>query len=387
MQQTVARLKLQDEVILRLAESPVVTLLGARQVGKTTLARQVQERVGTATVFDLESPTGRAALDRTPELALRDCEGLVVIDEVQRMPSLFEILRPICDDAKRRANFLLLGSASPQLVRGISESLAGRTQFIAVPGFSLGEVGGEQQNRLWFRGSFPRSFLAGSSDSAFRWLESFRRTIVERDIPGLGLRIPAATLERYWSLLSHWHGQVWNAAELGRALGASPATANRYRDIFAGTYMIRILQPWFENLGKRQVKAPKVYFRDSGLLHQFLGIADMRALREHPRYGASWEGFALEQVLSTHGEADAYFWSTQRGAELDLLLLRRGKRWGFEFKCTDAPATTKSMRIALDDLGLDHLWVVYPGQAAYPLDQRIGALPLRDIGGIDLLKA
>jgi hypothetical protein len=387
MQQTVARLKLQDEVLLRLAESPVVTLLGARQVGKTTLARQVQERVGTATVFDLESPTGRAALERTPELALRDCDGLVVIDEVQRMPSLFEILRPICDDPKRRASFLLLGSASPQLVRGISESLAGRTQFIAVPGFSLGEVGGEQQNRLWFRGSFPRSFLAGSSDSAFRWLESFRRTIVERDIPGLGLRIAASALERYWSLLSHWHGQVWNAAELGRALGASPATANRYRDIFAGTYMIRILQPWFENLGKRQVKAPKVYFRDSGLLHQFLGIADMRALREHPRYGASWEGFALEQVLSTHGDADAYFWSTQRGAELDLLLLRRGKRWGFEFKCTDAPATTKSMRIALDDLGLDHLWVVYPGQAAYPLDQRIGALPLRDIGGIDLLKA
>jgi len=387
MQETVARLKLQDEVLLRLAESPVVTLLGARQVGKTTLARQVQERVGTATVFDLESPTGRAALERTPELALRDCDGLVVIDEVQRMPSLFEILRPICDDPKRRASFLLLGSASPQLVRGISESLAGRTQFIAVPGFSLGEVGGEQQNRLWFRGSFPRSFLAGSSDSAFRWLESFRRTIVERDIPGLGLRIAASALERYWSLLSHWHGQVWNAAELGRALGASPATANRYRDIFAGTYMIRILQPWFENLGKRQVKAPKVYFRDSGLLHQFLGIADMRALREHPRYGASWEGFALEQVLSTHGDADAYFWSTQRGAELDLLLLRRGKRWGFEFKCTDAPTTTKSMRISLDDLGLDHLWVVYPGQAAYPLDERIGALPLRDIGGIDLLNA
>jgi len=247
-----------------------------------------------------------------------------------------------------------------------------------VPGFSLGEVGGEQQNRLWFRGSFPRSFLAGSSDSVFRWLESFRRTIVERDIPGLGLRIAASALEWYWSLLSHWHGQVWNAAELGRGLGASPATANRYRDIFAGTCMIRILQPWFENLGKRQVKAPKVYFRDSGLLHQFLGIADMRALREHPRYGASWEGFALEQVLSTHGEADAYFWSTQRGAELDLLLLRRGKRWGFEFKCTDAPATTKSLRIALADLGLDHLWVVYPGQTAYPLDLRISALPLRD---------
>jgi len=387
MQQAIPRLKLQHEVLLRLAESPVVTLLGARQVGKTTLARQVIERTRPATVFDLESPTGRAALERTPELALRDCEGLVVIDEVQRMPSLFEILRLICDDPKRKANFLLLGSASPRLVRGISESLAGRTQFVAIPGFCLGEVGEEQQNRLWLRGSFPRSFLAGSADSASRWLESFRRTIVEHDIPGLGLRIPSVALERYWSLLSHWHGQVWNAAELGRALGASPATANRYRDIFAGTYMIRILQPWFENVGKRQVKAPKIYFRDSGLLHQFLGIADMRALREHPRYGASWEGFAIEQVLSTHGEADAFFWSTQRGAELDLLLLRGGKRWGFEFKCTDAPATTKSMRIALADLGLDHLWVVYPGQAAYPLDERMDALPLRDIEKIDLSKA
>jgi predicted AAA+ superfamily ATPase len=387
MQQVIDRFQLRDEVILRLGESPVVTLLGARQVGKTTLARQVIERIGSATVFDLESPAGRAALDRTPDLALRDCEGLVVIDEVQRMPPLFEILRPICDDPKRRANFLLLGSASPELVHGISESLAGRTQFIAVPGFSLREVGGEEQDRLWLRGSFPRSFLAGSSESALRWLESFRRTIVERDIPGLGLRIPASALERYWSLLAHWHGQVWNAAELGRVMGASPATANHYRDIFDGTYLIRVLQPWFENLGKRQIKSPKVYFRDSGLLHQFLGIEDMRALREHPRYGASWEGFALEQVLSMHGDADAYFWSTQRGAELDLLLLRRGKRWGFEFKCTDAPTTMKSMRIALEDLRLDHLWVIYPGTDAYPMGERIDALPLRDIGGIDLLKA
>jgi predicted AAA+ superfamily ATPase len=384
MQQYIERQKLLDEVILRLGESPAVTLLGARQVGKTTLAQRVRAGFGKSAFFDLESPTDKAALESTPELTLRDCEGLVVIDEVQRMPSLFEVLRPLCDEAGRKATFLLLGSASPDLVRGVSESLAGRTQFIDVPGFSIGEAGDGQQDRLWLRGSFPRAFLPGSEAAAFRWLESFRRTIVERDIPGLGFRVPTAALERFWTLLAHYHGQVWNAAELGRALGASPATANHYRDIFAGTYMLRILQPWFENLGKRQVKAPKVYFRDSGLLHLALGIADIGALRKHPRYGASWEGFALEQVLVTMGDRDAWFWSTQRGAELDLFLLRGGKRWGFEFKCTDAPSTTKSMHIARDDLGLEHLWVVYPGQSTYPLGERISALPLREITTIRL---
>ena len=384
MQQSLLRSKLLEEVILRLGESPVVTLLGARQVGKTTLARQVQEHIGNATIFDLESPTGRAALEYTPELTLRDCEGLVIIDEIQRMPTVFEILRPICDGSDRKANFLLLGSASPGLVRGVSESLAGRSQFIAIPGFSIGEVGPEEQDRLWLRGSFPRSFLADSNAAAFRWLEAFRRTVIERDIPGLGLRVPASTLERFWNMLAHYHGQVWNAAELGRVMGSSAATANHYRDIFNGTYMLRILQPWYENVGKRQVKAPKVYFRDSGILHQFLGIDDLRALRGHPRYGASWEGFALNQVLSAHGEADSYFWSTQRGAELDLLLLRKGKRWGFEFKCTDAPSATKAMHIALADLDLERIWVVYPGQASYPLGERITVLPLRDLGKIEI---
>jgi predicted AAA+ superfamily ATPase len=379
MQQTILRNKLLDELTAGLNESPIVTLLGARQVGKTTLARQFQEKTGQATVFDLESQTGMTALEKTPELTLRECRGLVIIDEIQRMPALFRILRPICDDPSLKAAFLLLGSASPDLIRGVSESLAGRAQFLPIPGFSIQEVGPDQQDRLWLRGTFPRAFLAASEAAAFRWLASFRQTLLERDIPSLGLRIPQAALGRFWALLAHYHGQIWNAAELGRAMDASPATANRYRDIFAGTYMLRVLYPWFENVGKRQVKAPKIYLRDPGLLHQLLGISTMRDLREHPRYGASWEGFALEQTLALCGDADSWFWSTQRGAELDLLLFRNGRRWGMEFKCTDAPTTTKSMRIALEDLGLAHLWVVYPGRAAYPMAERISALPLRDL--------
>jgi len=384
MQQLILRNRLLDAVVLRLRESPVVTLLGAHQVGKTTLAGQVAERVGPATVFDLERAAGRAALVRTPELTLKDCRGLVVIDEVQRLPSLFETLRPLCDVATRRATFLLLGSAAPELVRGASETLAGRVQFVAVPGLSLPEVGVAAQDRLWLRGAFPRAFLAESDAAAERWLEGFRQTFLERDIPGLGVRVAASTLERFWTMLAHYHGQVWNAAELGRAMGMSPGTANHYRDLLAGTFMVRVLPPWHENLGKRQVKAPKVYVRDSGLLHFFLGIANLAGLRAHPRYGASWEGFALEQTLIAHGEKDAYFWATQRGAELDLVLLRHGRRWGFEFKCADAPGSTKAMHIALADLGLEHLYVVYPGSERFPLGDRITALSLWEAAGLNL---
>ncbi len=387
MQQLIARPVLLDAVLLRLQESPVVTLLGARQVGKTTLAGQVAARAGAATVFDLERTAGHAALARTPELTLGDCTGLVVIDEVQRLPSLFEVLRPLCDDPARTATFLLLGSASPDLVRGVSESLAGRVQFVAVPGLALAEVGAAAQDRLWLRGGFPRAYLAASDAAAERWLEGFRRTFVERDLPALGLRVPAATLDRFWTMLAHYHGQTWNAAELARAMGNSPGTVNQYRDLLAGTFMLRVLPAWHENLGKRQVKAPKVYLRDSGLLHHFLGIQGMLALRGHPRYGASWEGFALEQTLIAHGERDAYFWATQRGAELDLLLLRHGRRWGFEFKCADAPSTAKAMHIAVADLGLEHLWVVHPGRDRYPLAERITALPLASVAGLELAPA
>lgn len=387
MEHIIPRRDLIDRIRLGLSEYPVVALLGARQVGKTTLARLLQESSDPVSVFDLERPTGRAALETTPELALSSATGLVIIDEVQRLPSLFEILRPICDDPGRRAKFLLLGSASPDIVRGVSESLAGRVQFVFVPGLALTEVGADKQDQLWLRGGFPRSFLASSDAASDRWRESFRRTFLERDIPNLGLRVPALALDRFWTMLAHYHGQVWNASELARSLDVSAQTANRYRDLLAGTFVVRVLHPWFENISKRQVKSPKVYLRDSGLLHHLLGIDSMASLRSHPRYGASWEGFAIEQVLARFSDRDAYFWSTTRGAELDLVLLRQGHRWGFEFKCSDAPLTTRSMHIALADLGLDHLWVIYPGKTRYSLNERITVLPLSEVGTLPIRPA
>ena len=377
MQQFIRRERLSKAALTGLGEMPAVALLGARQVGKTTLATQVAAAwPGPSRVFDLEVPAAREALTQSPDTVLRGSDGLVVIDEVQRLPALFEVLRPICDDPERKAEFLLLGSASPDLVKGVSETLAGRVTFVDVAGLSLTEVGSEHQRRLWMRGGFPRAWLADSSGAWSRWMQSFTTTYLERDIPGLGSRIAPAALGRFWRMLAHYHGQTWNAAELARSMDATSATVNRYRDLLAGTFMIRVLPPWFENLGKRLVKAPKVYIKDSGILHFLLGLEDADELPLHPRYGASWEGFALEQVLAEHGDREAYFYATQRGAELDLLLLRRGRRWGFEFKCTDTPRTTKSMHIACDDLGLEHLWVVYPGAVEFPLSNRITALPL-----------
>lgn len=384
MQQQIQRPQLLAQIRLALFESPAVALLGARQVGKTTLARQIVQALGQAQVYDLERAADRATLQAAPELALRNAKGLVVIDEIQRLPALFATLRPLTDAPDRQVSYLLLGSASPELVRGVSESLAGRVQFIQVPGFSLGEVGVDQQERLWLRGGFPRAFLAASDGAAMRWLEGFRRTFLDRDLPGLGLRVLPLAIERFWTLLAHYHGQVWNAAELARAMSVSALTVNHYRDLLAQTFMLRILPPWFENLGKRQLKSPKVYIRDSGLLHHFQGLASMRELWANPRYGASWEGYALEQVLMRFGERDAYFWRTHRGAELDLLLLRHGQRWGFEFKCSDAPTSTKAMHVALADLQLAHLWVVYPGQDRYPLGERITALPMRELPNLEL---
>ena len=363
-----------------LREAPVVALLGARQVGKTTLAQQVAKAwPRTSRVFDLEVAAVREALSQTPESTLRSTKGLVVIDEVQRMPTLFETLRPICDDPAREAVFLLLGSASWDLIKGVSETLAGRILFVDVPGFSLAEVGTEHQRRLWMRGGFPRAWLAPSAAAWKRWMESFTQTFLERDIPGVASRVAPVAIGRFWRMLAHYHGQVWNASELARSMDASPTAVNHYRDLLAGTFMIRVLPPWFENLGKRLVKSPKVYLRDSGILHFLLGIHEVDDLPMHPRYGASWEGFALEQTLTAFGARDAYFYATQRGAELDLLLLRRGRRWGFEFKCTDAPRTTKAMHIAIDDLSLEHLWIVYPGSVRYAITDRITALPLVEV--------
>lgn len=360
----------------RLRDNPVVSLVGPRQAGKTTLARILAaESADAVHVFDLESPADLARL-ANPELVLRPLTGLVILDEVQRQPDLFPLLRVLADRPGAPARFLILGSASPALMQNGSESLAGRVSFIDVTGFSLPELGADALQQLWWRGGFPRAYLAPDDAAARQWLEDFRRTFLERDIPQLGIQVPAATLGRFWTMVAHYHGQVLNLAELARALGASEPTARRYVDILSGTYVVRQLQPWFENLKKRQVRSPKVYVRDSGLLHALLGIADPPGLQSHPKLGASWEGFCLEQILAVCGDRGAYFWGTHGGAELDLLLRHDGRRLGVEFKFSDHPSTTKSMRVALQDLALDHLYVVHPGEHTFALDNAITAITL-----------
>lgn len=357
---------------------PCVAILGPRQCGKTTLARMLGADEPDCTFFDLESPLDLRRLS-APQRALEGLRGLVVIDEIQRKPGLFEILRVLLDRPEQPARFLTLGSASPALVKGVSESLAGRVGFLDLAGFDLRETGSDAQDRLWDRGGFPRAFLAPDDVASFDWREGFVRTFLERDIPQLGITVPAETLRRFWTMVAHYHGQVWNAAEFARSLGASEGTARRYLDILAGAYMVRVLPPWFENLSKRQVKAPKIYIRDSGLLHTLLQLHSADDLLSHPKLGASWEGFAMEQILAAFGTREAYFWATHGGAELDLMLIVHGRRYGFEFKIADAPGTSRSMRTALADLGLEHLWIVYPGKEGYELDQRISVLPLREI--------
>lgn len=356
---------------------PVAALLGPRQCGKTTLARMLAENQ-VSTTFDLESPVGRQRL-AAPMTLLERLEGLVIIDEIQRQPELYEILRVLVDRPDNAAQFLVLGSASPELVKGTSESLAGRVGFVDLSGFTLGEVGVRERDRLWSRGGFPRSFLAPDDAASGMWRQEFIRTFLERDIPQLGITIPSETLRRFWTMVAHYHGQVWNAAEFARSLGASENTARRYLDILAGAYMVRVLPPWFENLKKRQVKAPKIYIRDSGTFHSLLQLPALQDVFDHPKLGASWEGFALEHVLNVVNTRDAYYWATHGGAELDLLIFASGKRFGFEFKFADAPALTRSMHVALQDLRLDHLWVIYPGSEAYPLHERVTAIPLDEV--------
>jgi predicted AAA+ superfamily ATPase len=359
---------------------PVTALLGPRQCGKTTLARIIAEKE-PSTIFDLENPVDIQRL-AAPMQALRDLTGLVIIDEVQRKPELFELLRVLVDRSDGSARFLLLGSASPQLVKGVSESLAGRIGFVDLSGFQLWEVGVQHRDRLWTRGGLPRAFLADSESDSIQWREGFVRTFLERDIPQLGITIPAETLRRFWTMVAHYHGQIWNAAEFARSLGTAENTARRYLDILAGSYMVRILPPWFENLKKRQVKAPKIYIRDSGLLHSLIQVSTLAGLQGHPKIGASWEGFALEHVIRVLRTRDAYFWATHAGAELDLMVTIAGRRHGFEFKYTDAPGRKRSMHIAIEDLGLEHLWVIYPGDQTYTLDDKITAIPMEEISQI-----
>lgn len=354
-----------------------MALSGPRQAGKTTLAKLFSQPPTDEEIhhFDLESPADLARL-ANPELVLSQLAGLVILDEIQRMPELFPLLRVLADRPSHPARFLLLGSASPDLIAGASESLAGRVSFIDVTGFSLIELGPENLERCWWRGGFPRAYLASSDKAVRQWYEDFFRTFLERDIPQLGIRIPTSTLRRFWTMIAHYHAQILKVSELARSLGSSEPTARRYLDVLSGTYVVRQLPPWFENLKKRQVKSPKVFIRDSGILHALLGVPTPSDLQSHPKLGASWEGFALEQILTITGDREAYYWATYSGAELDLLLFHKGKRLGFEFKYSDKPALSKSMRISLDDLGLNHLYVVHPGTNSFALTKNISAITL-----------
>lgn len=352
-------------------------LVGPRQCGKTTLARSAE--LGTRrTHFDLEDP----ATPLLPEVArqvLAPLRGLVVIDEFQRRPALFELLRVLSDRRPLPARFLILGSASPELVRGASETLAGRVAQIEMSGFDLEEAGADSQRRLWMRGGFPRSFLAATEAASLAWRRDFMQTFLERDVPALGITVPAPALRRFWTMLAHLHGSVWNAAELARAVGTGEKAVRHHLDILTGAFMVRQLPPWFENVGKRLVKSPKVYVRDSGLLHALLGVGRFDDLLAHPKLGFSWEGMALDQVLRiTRGERDGYFYATHGGAELDLLLVRGARRFGFEFKHHDGPTPTRSMHVALADLRLDHLFIVHPGERSLALGDRLSSLALRD---------
>ncbi len=357
---------------------PVVAILGARQVGKTTLARQLVARQSLpATVFDLEDPDDLRRLSE-PMLALRELRGLVVLDEIQRRPDLFEVLRVLADRPETPARFLVLGSASPDLLKQSSESLAGRILYHRLGGLALDEVGIEERERLWLRGGFPRSFLAGSDPASAEWRREFVSTFLERDLPELGVTIPSATLHRFWSMLAHYHGQIWNGSELARAFGVTHSTVRRYLDVFTSALVLRQLQPWFENLKKRQVKSPKVYLADSGILHTLLGLETREDLLRHPKVGASWEGFVLAEVL-VRLEArreECFFWATHAGAELDLLVASGQRRLGIEVKRTSAPTMTRSMHSALSDLGLERLDVVHAGEHTYPLAERVRAVAL-----------
>lgn len=357
---------------------PATAILGARQCGKTTLARQIE----AAHFFDLEDPTDLARFDN-PKLTLESLKGLIVIDEVQRAPGLFSLLRYLID-YRPDQRYVLLGSASRDLIEQSSESLAGRIAYHHLSGFRLEEIGAQNAETLWSRGGYPRSYLATTDEESDLWRRNYITTFLERDIPQLGIRIPARTLRRFWTMLSHYHGQTLNYSELAHSFGISDMTVRRYIEILEGTLMVRLLQPWHMNTRKRLVKSPKLYLRDSGMLHSLHAIETLPQLLSHNKLGASWEGFALEELVRALDlqDEEAYFWATHGGAELDLLFQRGGRSWGVEFKFTDAPKLTRSMRIALTDLSLERLWVVHPGAAAYPLHDRVRVVPLTSAGEI-----
>ncbi len=363
--------------VLRLLENhPVVAMLGARQVGKTTLALDLlKRRRGPGHRFDLEDPADLSRL-ADARLALAGLHGLVVIDEVQRRPDLFAVLRVLADRRPRKARFLVLGSASPDLLQQSSETLAGRIAFHTLDGFDLGETGRASLERLWLRGGLPASFLARSHAASFAWRRNFIRTFVERDLPQLGARVPGTTLSRFWAMLAHYHGQIWNASAFASSFGVTDKTVRHYLDLLAAALVVQILPPWHANIAKRQVKSPKVYVRDAGLLHGLLDIRDRRDLERHPKVGASWEGFALRQIMARLGAApeECHFWGIHAGAELDLLWTRGRRHWGFEFKRTSSPALTRSLLTALDALKLEKAFLIHAGDETFPVHERVTAI-------------
>jgi predicted AAA+ superfamily ATPase len=364
-----------------LGQFPVVAILGARQVGKTTLAREVERHWPQPThAFDLEDPSDLSRL-ADADLALRPLKGLVILDEIQRLPDLFPLLRVLADRRPIRTRFLVLGSASPEMLRQGNESLAGRIAYYPLDGFSLGEVGAANHARLWLRGGFPDSFLASSGAKSQLWREQFVTTFLERDLPQLGVKVSAATLRRFWTMLAHYHAQVWNASEFGRSFGVSDQAVRNYLDILTSAFVVRQHQPWHENLKKRQIKSPKVFLSDSGILHSLLGIHDRTDLESHPKLGASWEGFAISQIVARLDvrPQECFFWATHSGAELDLLVVRGRRRWGFEIKRTSAPSLTPSMRIAQQDLGLQKLFVVHAGERSFDLAKNVRAVAFRGL--------
>jgi len=369
----IKRLTDVDNIRKLLDTFPVVAILGPRQCGKTTISKEFNARH----YFDLENPRDAARLEH-PQLSLEDLSGLVTIDEIQRMPDLFPLIRYMVDN-KPGQKYLVLGSASRELLRQSSDSLAGRIGYYRLEGFRVSDVGGENFKQLWLRGGFPRSYTAKSGEESLLWRENYITTFLEKDIPQLGIQIPSQSLRRFWKMLSHYHGQVINYSELGRSFGISDTTVKKYIDILESTFMIRIQPPWYVNVGKRLVKSPKIYLKDPGIFHSLMAIETLEQLTAHNKLGASWEGFALECVGKSVGkrEEEMYFWSTHSGAEVDLFWQKGGKNWGVEFKYMDAPRLSKSMQIALTDLELDHLWVVYPGNDRYRLAKNITALPLQ----------
>jgi uncharacterized protein len=355
---------------------PVVGILGARQVGKTTLARQFAGSFdGPVSRFDLEDPDDLARLAE-PELALDALDGLVILDEVQRRPDLFPVLRVLVDRPGRDTRFLVLGSAAPERLRQSSETLAGRIAYHDLDGFALDEAGFDTADRLWLRGGFPRSFLADSDADSFEWRRGFVRTFLERDLPALGVQVPSTTLHRFWQMLAHYHAQTWNGAELARAFGVAATTVRRYLDLLSAALVVRALPPWSANVAKRQVKSPKVYIADTGLLHALLGIESRADLEAHPKVGASWEGFVIRELVTHLGARpeELFFWATHAGAELDLLVVRGQRRVGFEIKRTTAPATTRSMHAARESLQLARIDVIHAGNRTFPLAEGIRAV-------------